>query len=1216
MGVAVSGVSSQPRIFVSYARSDGRALAETLRRRLAEEAGFALWQDLADLEGGRDWWLQISDAIDHVEYLVLVMTEGALRSPVVRQEWRHARQQGRCVIPVIGTSDLDFSSLPGWMRRAHFVGPQVPEQWTRLVRTLESPCRAVRVPMMADPPPHDYVPRRREIDALRSRLLDARQEPVAITAALRGAGGYGKTTLARALCHDDAIDDAFHDGVLWVTLGEQPGNIAGKLEDLIVALTGAPSGLSSLETRKARLRELLADRSVLLVVDDVWSRAHLEPFLAAGPHCAHLITTRNSDTLPDDVREVRVDAMQANEALALLGWGLPAGEGTGLARLAGRLGEWPLLLKLVNGVLRDRVARSGDTLRSALAYADKVLDRRGLTGFDPRDSQQRQEAVATTLGVSLERLTDDERARLHDLAVFPEDVEVPIGTAEMLWKETASLDELATEELLQRFSSLSLLVGFDLAKRRFRLHDVVRSYLRGELGHERLAALDLAVVTGYRARSPHGWASGTDDGYFFHHLPGHLARGQMQGELRQLLLDLPWLEAKLARVGVSGLLDDYAHFAADATASTLGRALRLSAHVLARDPGALMSQLFGRIDTRAEPELGGILEAHAARGGAPCWLRPRVASLRPPGGALLQTFMGHTDRVTSVAVTPAGTRLVSGSDDHTLRVWDLASGVELATLSGHRDMVLATAVTPDGSRLVSGSADETIKIWDLATFREVATFSGHRSSVRAVAVSPDGMRVVSASDDCTVKIWDLATGQELTTLAGHNRWILAVALTPDGSRLISGSGDSTLKVWDLQSGRELATLSGHRDGVWSVAVTPDGTRVVSGSLDRTVKVWDLASGRELMTLQGHRSRVWALAVTPDGTRAIFSSHRTLKVFGLADGGELAALEGHQERVRCAAVTPDGARVVSGSDDRTLRIWDLASSRQTANGADHEGEVSGLAVTPDRTRVVSGSWDRTLRVLDGATARPLGTLGQTVDVVSSVAVTPDGTRVVSGSWDKTLTTWDLASGRRLATFEGHQAEVACVAVTPDGTRVVSGSWDRTLKLWDLASGRELATLARHQAEISAIAVTPDGTCLIAGSEDSVLALYALDTGRELGALAGHTAGIADVAVTPDGTRVVSASWDKTLKIWDRASGRELATLTGHAGRVTCVIVMPDGSRAISGSDDSTLKVWDLASGRVLATFYSDSPIRAVACGSASLVFAGSADGVVHALELRE
>src|SRR5262249_37034704 len=156
----------------------------------------------------------------------------------------------------------------------------------------------------------------------------------------------------------------------WVTLGEQPGDLAGRLEDLIVVLTGSGSGLSSLETRKGRLSELLSDRHVLVVVDDVWNAAHLEPFLVEAQHCARLITTRHSDTLPRDGREVRVDAMQSSEAEDLLRGGLPPGEEPALGRFASRLGEWPLLLGLVNGVLRDRIERMGDTLPGALVYAE------------------------------------------------------------------------------------------------------------------------------------------------------------------------------------------------------------------------------------------------------------------------------------------------------------------------------------------------------------------------------------------------------------------------------------------------------------------------------------------------------------------------------------------------------------------------------------------------------------------------------------------------------------------------------------------------------------------------------------------------------------------------------------------------------------------------------------------------------------------------------
>src|SRR4051794_37986284 len=132
------GGAGQPRIFVSYARRDGRELAADLRARLAAE-GFSLWQDLADMEGGRDWGGQGTEAGDGGEHVLRVMTRGALASEVVRREWRYARQQGRCVVPVTrgGTSGLDLANLAGWMRRAHFVDVDVAEQWTRLVRTLE-----------------------------------------------------------------------------------------------------------------------------------------------------------------------------------------------------------------------------------------------------------------------------------------------------------------------------------------------------------------------------------------------------------------------------------------------------------------------------------------------------------------------------------------------------------------------------------------------------------------------------------------------------------------------------------------------------------------------------------------------------------------------------------------------------------------------------------------------------------------------------------------------------------------------------------------------------------------------------------------------------------------------------------------------------------------------------------------------------------------------
>ena len=159
------------------------------------------------------------------------------------------------------------------------------------------------------------------------------------------------------------------------------------------------------------------------------------------------------------------------------------------------------------------------------------------------------------------------------------------------------------------------------------------------------------------------------------------------------------------------------------------------------------------------------------------------------------------------------------------------------TFYGHTGGVLSVAFSPDGKRIVSGSEDQTLKVWDATTGQETLTLKGHTGAVQSVAFSPDGKRIVSGSDDQTLKVWDATTGQETLTLKGHTGAVQSVAFSPDGKRIVSGSDDQTLKVWDATTGQETLTLKGHTGGVRSVAFSPDGKRIVSGSDDQTLKVW-------------------------------------------------------------------------------------------------------------------------------------------------------------------------------------------------------------------------------------------------------------------------------------------------------------------------------------------------------------------------------------------
>ena len=580
-------------------------------------------------------------------------------------------------------------------------------------------------------------------------------------------------------------------------------------------------------------------------------------------------------------------------------------------------------------------------------------------------------------------------------------------------------------------------------------------------------------------------------------------------------------------------------------------------------------------------------------------------------------FMGHSGPVTSVAVSPGGEYILTGSEDHSGRLWNAQTGQLIRTLFGHSGRVNSVAFSPDGKQAITSSNDNTTRIWDLETGRIVSSITGQGGVVGA-AFLPDGRSALIINGDNTAQLQDLRTDQVVSSYSftGYTTTIISARLSPDGKYILAGGEDNKVRMWAAQTGKEVRTFKGHTDVVQSAAFSPDGKYALTGSFDKTARLWDIQTGQELRTFTSP-AFVTLVAMSPDNRYVLTSgTDKIVRLWDAQTGQELRQFN-LGSAIIDMAFSPDSKSVLTASRDNLARLWDVQSSRELPQFVGHTSFVNSVAFSPDGKYVLTGSGDKTARLWNARTGQSISQfLGHTLQIVS-VAFSPDGKSVLTGSNDGTARLWNPDTSEVLREYSHYPYNsIWSVAISPDGKFVLTAGFDgaarvfsieidlvklrefrdpqgalwgavfspdgkyvaavgysTTAMMWDFTTGIAKRVFSGHTDEVNSVAFSPDSKYLLTASNDKTVRLWDIQTGHELRRFIGHADTVSYATFAPDGKTIATASADETVRLWDVQTGQELRRLQ-HSAWVNSVAFSPDGKNLLTGSDDNMAHLWDV------------------------------------------
>jgi eukaryotic-like serine/threonine-protein kinase len=532
-------------------------------------------------------------------------------------------------------------------------------------------------------------------------------------------------------------------------------------------------------------------------------------------------------------------------------------------------------------------------------------------------------------------------------------------------------------------------------------------------------------------------------------------------------------------------------------------------------------------------------------------------TLRPPTNQRLGP-------IRAVAISPTGW-VAAGGDEAVIDLWSISGSKWLDRLRGHAREITTLAFGPRGDLLASGSDDRTVRLWDLVDKKKQHICQGHmmgdsshHSGVLSVAFSPDGKTLISGSKDHTAKLWKTEDGTPLLWNDAtkvplelqHQDAVQAVAFSADGKQVMTGSVDRTAQLWDARTGRPIDPPLEHPGAVDTAVFGSNGLFLTAGR-DATVRVWSGVPEQNWLHAFSHKDSVMAVALSPDGRLAATSNGRDAFLWSTETGLCLVdprrglsgdASSRHQEDIWAIAFSPDGHSLLTASNDGSVRWWDTESRRPVLDGSGqpkiielgHRGRA--LAFSSDGGRILTGGSTSAAEEIRGAVrlwdCRRDPPRGETLtqnEIVWQVALSPDGRAAAVAAGDETAQLWDITRRQPIGSPLAHQNRVVALDFSPDGRLLATGSTDKTARLWDAATGEPAGDPFDHGGAVWGVAFV-DARTLVTGCRDGRVRLWDLPTRSPIGPPWTHQGIVWAVACHPASRTILTGSEDKTARLW--------------------------------------------------------------------------------------